>query len=187
MEKESCIEKHWFNILNEHPLTNILLICADEIIELTYLEQIKLLQSKNTAFSRKNLIGQYALKGGGWGINQDMQVRFFKNPKLKNEIPTVHCLPFQTNGCFQRSNLVIHHKAYDSVSSFIQRFNRYTSEESNHYHKKNTIFYLLFRTLKHFFKRYIIQCGFKDGAIGLALCSLMSLYFLISYVKSKES
>ncbi len=184
--KESFIELHWCKIIKECNFNNVLLLCADEQLPLLKKDQVEILSYECVEFPRKNLIGDYEIRGGGWGVNQDYQIRFFKHPKLHDSLPQPHILPFKFEKMIKRSNLVIKHRSYQNLYQFIERFNRYTSLCEQFSISSYSSSYLIYRSIKHFLRRYIIQFGFKDGALGFVLCVMMGLYFPIGNLKSKE-
>jgi hypothetical protein len=187
--KYDYLELHWFNILTNYKFKNILLLCADEVLQLNKDEQMSILKHDVVSFGRANMINGYQLKGGGWGVDQDIQYRFFKNPVLLKFSPQPHILPFTLKNCsILKSELFIIHYTYFNLSDFIIRFDRYTNLESklltNDQNYSNS--YILYRSIKHFLRRFVIQKGFKDNLIGLVLCLLMSLFFAVSVLKFKE-
>lgn len=184
--KEGFIELHWCNIIKEYNFYNVLLLCADEQLPLLRKDQIKILANECVEFPRRNLIGDYEIRGGGWGVNQDYQIRYFKNPRLNDSLPQPHILPFKFEKIIRLSNLVIKHRSYKNLYQFIERFNRYTSLCEQFSSSSYSSSYMIYRSIKHFLRRYIIQFGFKDGALGFVLCVMMGLYFTIGNLKSKE-
>ena len=186
VKKEPCIENHWYKIIKYYNFKNILLLCADETLLLSISDQIEILTYEMIQFPRENLIGNYVLKGGGWGVNQDYQIRFIKNPELIENKPRAHHLPFKVIKECIKSKLIIRHNSYENIAQFIDRFNRYTTLEATFVDKNVLTSYLIYRSFKHFFKRYIYQKGYRDGSLGFILSSLMAIYYATSIIKSKE-
>lgn len=93
-------------------------------------------------------------------------------------------------GCLREHIL---HYSYFSIFNYIERMNKYTSLAAqqmlkdgvqlseNEIRKK-----ALSRTLKTFWKMYVKQAGFKDGAEGLFLSFFSAIYQFFVYVKYRE-
>jgi hypothetical protein len=186
ISREVCIEQHWLNIISQYEFKNVLLLCADEELLLNSDDQVDLLNADYVEFPRRNLVGGYVLKGGGWAEHQDYQLRYIRNPVPLISSPKVHLFPFRRGEKIYRSRLPMIHYSYKDLSQFIERFNRYTSLESSQHKNKQSSLYIIYRSIRHFVRRYIFQQGYKDGALGFVLCALMGIYYSASVVKSEN-
>lgn len=83
------------------------------------------------------------------------------------------------------------HFSYDSLDTYFEKMNRYTSLEA---HDKLTrlkdkrvgILDLIFRPLSRFWRMFLARQGFRDGLTGLLVCSVSSIYLLALYAKVWE-
>ena len=179
------IELHWVKLLEKNDLGVTLLICADEILKGSIEPKIAKQEWDTIRIQRANYIGDRELIGGGWGRTQDYQTRIFRKLVKTNAEVEIHRLPFEQGKVIASSTLTFLHNSYESLSDFISRFNRYTTlqiVEAN----RVSVYKLLYRSIKHFFRRYIWQRGYRDGALGIVICGLMGLYLATTYAKREE-
>jgi len=74
----------------------------------------------------------------------------------------------------------------DGLNSFFQRFNRYTTQAAERYHRegrKPAVWKMFFHPAWEFFKMYILKRGFLDGIPGLAVCGFCAFTRFVRYVK----
>ncbi len=86
-------------------------------------------------------------------------------------------------------NGAIHHFTCDSLSEHLITLNRYTSlaaEELKARGKKPSLSRLALDPVWTFFRTYILQRGFLDGAAGLAIAYMAALYTFLKYAKARE-
>ena len=103
--------------------------------------------------------------------------RVHSQPTVNGEI---YSLPYE-DAC-----LVIHDN-YDSVSQFIQKMNRYTSDEADHMYRDDgirfSIYNLIRKPLSEFIHQYILRRSYRDGIEGFFYSALMSVYRFTTYAK----
>ena len=83
----------------------------------------------------------------------------------------------------------LEHFTYNSVSDYLKRMDRYSDLSAKQYHqegKRVSWPEILARTQFTFFKMWVLQKGFLDGANGLVLAALYSYYTFVKYIKLKE-
>ena len=172
----------------------IFLIDADEVLPNTLGEQLrKLTDRSNHAFyriPRRNFIfGKNLIHSGWW---PDYQIRFFKKEAVSwND--EIHSIPFtHGNGTdlpAKTENALIHYH-YDSIAQFLDRMNRYTTQEVRQLRRDGYAFTwknVLTKPGNEFLTRFFAWEGYKDGFHGLALSCLQALSFLIVELKVWEA
>lgn len=120
------------------------------------------------------------LLGGGWGVDQDRHVRFFRRGVLRPserihsplEVRSgarVHALP-----CSDQQHLV--HFNYETVSDFLVRLDRYTTIEAKQAITGTRAPGLLLPGLIEALVRWTRHGGWRDGWRGVYLAQAMMLY-----------
>ncbi|MCB1154094.1 glycosyltransferase family 2 protein [bacterium] len=83
----------------------------------------------------------------------------------------------------------LHHYSYRNMTHHLSRINEYTTIMADEYAKKGrraSLADMIFRPGFNFFKKYILQRGFLDGAPGFVICVLASYYVFLKYAKLWE-
>ena len=139
---------------------------------------------------RKNIIfGKWISHSGWW---PDYQIRLFKKGSVVWQ-DEIHSIPItQGKGIDLRAeekNAIIHYH-YENVSQYLERLNRYTSEEAkeliksgHHFDWKN----LIQKPISEFLSRFFVWEGYKDSLHGLALSILQAVSFFIVQLKVWEA
>ena len=81
------------------------------------------------------------------------------------------------------------HFTYDSLADYFQRFNCYTTLESEFLLKKaHTVHFADFflRPIAMFIKLWILKQGFRDGWEGFVFCLFSAWYVFVKYAKYRE-
>lgn len=172
----------------------ILLLDADEVIP----EQLGLALKNFSVKSeyayyrlpRKNLIFGKWVKFSGWW--PDYQIRFFRSGAVSwND--EIHSLPLTqgkgTDLPADEQNCLVHYH-YESIDQFVDRMNRYTSQEARQAIGDGKTFNwqnLLRKPAGEFLSRFFSRQGYKDGVHGLALSLLQAVSFLVVELKIWEA
>ena len=137
---------------------------------------------------RKNISFGAWIRYGMWW--PDYQIRLFKKGTVEwNEM--IHSVPVThgIGGDFEASeeHAIIHHN-YQSVSQFLDRMNRYTTQQANDQYKKESFVWtsILQRPFSEFVRRFFLAEGYKDGLHGLSLSLLQSVSELVVILKMWE-
>lgn len=167
----------------------VLSLDADEVVSSKLAKELKEVTSDlsyNGYFlPRKNIIFGQTINHAGW--YPDYQLRFFVKG-YGNFDKIIHERISLQGGVGYLKNPLVHYN-YQTVSSFIDRLNRYTDAEarqltsSGYKLQESDIF---FRPIEEFFRRFFALQGWKDGFHGLALSFLMIFYTLAIYLKVWE-
>lgn len=170
----------------------VLILDADEEIKSELKQYVDSVIQTNSAdfvrLARANVIFEGIPMHGNWW--PDYNVRLFKKGSViwKDEI---HSQP-QTQGVGIDApadlNYAIYHHHYNTVSSFIQRLDRYTTIQAREL-SSHSIFNwsdLIIKPSNEFYRRYFEYQGWKDGTRGLALAVLQSFSEFVLYLKIWE-
>ena len=135
---------------------------------------------------RKNhVIGRWVKHGG---LYPDWQFRLFKKSKGKWWDREVHSRVIVDGGIEILKTPIIHN-GMPNISKQLSNLDRYTNYESKQYKKVGYSFsYVrwLIGPPYIFFRRYLIQGGFRDGWRGLFLAVYSAIYLFISNAKLLE-
>ncbi|PIV00173.1 glycosyltransferase family 2 protein [Candidatus Shapirobacteria bacterium CG03_land_8_20_14_0_80_39_12] len=171
----------------------ILLLDADEELSQSLFKELIKIAKENTVdfveIPRKNIIfNKWILHSRWW---PDYLVRFFKRGKVKFS-EEIHVPPV-TSGKGQKllateENTIVHYN-FQTISQFIERFNRYSDIESEQLISKGYDLDwkdIIFRPANEFFSRFFAGDGYKDGLHGLVLSLLQAFSEFVVYLKIWE-
>ena len=140
---------------------------------------------------RRNFFLGGEIKHGGWETN-DVQ-RLFKRDLGRYAERDVHAdvEVKDKNGQLVKSGMLktkLDHItcAPDGLNRYFQRFNRYTTQAAERYHREGRKPYFWNFFLHpgwEFFRMYILKLGFLDGIPGLAVCSFCAFTRFVRYMK----
>ncbi len=142
---------------------------------------------------RKNYIGDYWLRHGGWYPAPHMKLYNRKYFRWKeSDYDVVHPgMEFTEPGYKQGENLKNHliHYNYKNIEDFIKKTNRLTTLDGIKWYLdgRNMGMGRAFRrTVDRFLRRYIRKQGYKDGYYGFIASVLSGFYELAAYSKLRE-
>jgi glycosyltransferase involved in cell wall biosynthesis len=169
----------------------ILNIDADERVTPELKEAIRSVIQKRPPYAgfkipRKNFFCGQWIRHGGWYPNY--QLRLYLKEAGAFAQREVH-EQVVVNGQVGTLKAPLEHYTYNSISDYLKRMDRYSDLSAKQYlleGKKVSWAEILFRTKYTFFKMYILQRGFLDGANGLTLAVLYSYYTFTKYAKLKH-
>jgi glycosyltransferase involved in cell wall biosynthesis len=112
--------------------------------------------------------GRYAERD----VHADVKIKgasgkLVKSGRLKSKLDHITCAP-------------------DGLNRYFQRFNRYTTQAAERYHRegrKPNFWSFFLHPGWEFFKMYILKRGFLDGIPGLAVCSFCAFTRFVRYMK----
>jgi hypothetical protein len=139
---------------------------------------------------RKNFfLGSFLSKGGQY---PDPVIRLYINGKAKLPQKNVH-EQMSVDGKVGKASGHLLHYPYPSFSSYMHKFNVYTSFEAERLAteglvlKSNDLWrYMLIKPVSIFFSLYLRHKGFVDGMAGFAFALMSSLHPVFVYLKLKE-
>lgn len=169
----------------------VLQLDADERITPPLMEEIKRAIERPEGMEafqmpRRNFIFGRWIEHSGW--YPDYQIKLFRRGKGHYPCQTVHEV-ITVEGEIGKLEAALVHSHYTSVSQFIERLNRYTTNDAK---------YLLAKGEKvdwtdaiklpvdEFVKRFFFWEGYKDGVHGLVLALLQAFSRLVVFAKVWE-
>lgn len=186
----SALQKNWAIPQATHDW--IFLLDTDEYLEEGLVEEmLEVIENpkpeiEGYVFPRKNLIYDRWVKT--CGIYPDSLVRLFKK-KYRYQTRKVHAhidIPSEKTGQFTHH---IIHDDFNDIRSYIIKFDRYMTYESDEYWKQGRRYRLIdiiLRPIYMFFWSYILKKGYKDGIRGLLLSVNRAYYNFMIFMKLWE-
>jgi hypothetical protein len=169
----------------------IFFVDADERVTPELAEEIKHVVREDAApgwwAPRYNIMWGHTMQGGGW--YPDCQLRLMKiSAAYYDPEREVHEIVVLDGPADYLKEHLIHYN-YDSPAHFKAKQNRYIDFEAKILKDKGIKakpWTYLTMPLREFRRRYIQLGGYKDGWVGLQLCSLMSWYMFATYWRLRK-
>ena len=169
----------------------ILSLDADERVTPELRDEIKKIIAANQDVSnfqipRKNMIFGQWLEHTGW--YPDYQIRLFRRGTVRWPCKSVHEL-IQVDGQTGSLKSDLEHFQYTSVEQFIDRLNRYTTNDANFLIDKGEKVVwsdAISFPADEFLRRFFFWEGYKDGLHGLVLSLLQVVSRLVVFCKMWE-
>ena len=166
----------------------VLSLDADERVTAELKEEmIRLLNGRlefpGYAFPRKNYIGRWWIRHGGWYPSP--QLRLFRKDRFRYEEAEVHPRAFMDGPTGHLRGDLIHY-SYRDLADFLAKLNRQTTLEARKWVKdgrKMTPARGLWRTADRFYRTWRIKEGYQDGLLGFLVAAYAGLYQFLSYAK----
>ncbi|MDG1013603.1 MAG: glycosyltransferase family 2 protein [Flavobacteriaceae bacterium] len=183
----SASQKNW--AIPQASYEWILLVDADERVTSELENEIKLLMQNPpndiAAYSigRNNHFMGEKVNFSGW--KNDSVIRLFKRDLCVYEDKLVHA-KILVNGKTGKLKNKFYHNTYVTFDKYIEKMNRYATWQSVDYDKRTgklTPYHFIIKPFWGFFKHYILQSGFRDGVVGLAIGYIQGYIILIRYIK----
>ncbi|RMF97435.1 MAG: glycosyltransferase family 2 protein [Candidatus Schekmanbacteria bacterium] len=171
----------------------VLIVDSDERVTPDLRDEIINILSSNPRYDgyyipRKNFFLGREVKYGGWGYENDLNIRLFRRDKGRYEDKEVHA-DIIIDGKVGRIKEPFLHYSYNSLEQYMKKMSRYTNWAAMDLckkHKRIGVTHLLFRPFFTFLKMYVLKFGFLDGIRGIILAFLSSYYVYIKYAKAWE-
>jgi glycosyltransferase involved in cell wall biosynthesis len=126
---------------------------------------------------------------GAWirhcGWHPDLVVRLFDTERARFNHKAVH-EGIESEGPVGRLPGLLHHYTYESMESYIEKLNRYTTLAAEEMHaegQRATPGMAVSRSLATFWRMWLLQGGILDGMAGWVLCLSSGFYVLSKYTK----
>ncbi len=170
----------------------VLSLDADERVSFALREELKNLKplGEGYAFPIKNyFLGKWMKHGGQY---PDYHLRLFNRRKgrFMFNVRQVHEGVYLKEGARERRlDNCLEHFSYESIYSYIRKFNSYTYLDARGRSEKGvspSIYGIIFRPVHRFFKWYFLQLGMLDGIHGLIFHSLSAFYYFTCELKLLE-
>lgn len=119
----------------------------------------------------------------GW--RNDKVIRLFKRDFCKYQDKQVH-EEIIAEGEVGHLKHKLYHNTYITFDKYIEKMNRYATWQANDYDKKTgrlTGYHFVIKPFWGFFKHYVVQSGFRDGVVGLAIGYIQGYVIFMRYIK----
>jgi glycosyltransferase involved in cell wall biosynthesis len=169
----------------------ILFVDADERVTPELAEEIRRVirncQAAGWWVPRYNIMWGHTMRGGGW--YPDYQLRLMRIDAARNDPERqVHeTVLLDGQADYLKEHLI--HYNYDSLAQFKFKQDRYIDFEVRILKEKGIRakpWTYLTMPVREFRRRYVSLGGYKDGWVGLQVCSLMSWYMFITYLRLRK-
>lgn len=125
---------------------------------------------------------------GGW--YPEYKLRFFRRDAMRCEHQEVHGA-FNVAGPVARLQEQLYHYTYETIYSYLQRLNNYSSLQvanklKSHPDARASWAKIVFSPVSHFWRMLVVKGGWKDGYHGLALAALDAMVAAALYLKLWE-
>lgn len=121
------------------------------------------------------------------GTQKDKPIRLFKAQLSCYERPVHEVV--EIKGPLGEMQHFMYHYTYVNLSTYLEKFNRYTSLEANYLLEKKhrlRLFDIVFRPPLTFIRLYFWEQGFRDGLEGFTFCCLSACYAFVKHLKYRE-
>lgn len=175
----------------------VFLLDADEMVSVELANYVRDIVCRSCVdvvwVPRLNYIFGAPVFHGGWGPNQDAQMRLFKKNKV-NVSGEIHnfiapCVDASSERLVYSNDRCIVHFNFLDVGHQVDKINRYTSIEALENIRAGrgySFFYAAAAAFWIFFKHYFLRLGVLDGWRGFALSINMVMYKILIFEKMKE-
>lgn len=171
----------------------IFVIDADEEVTPALAEELRRVAANDPpvagyAILRKARAFGKWIEHGGWF--PDYQFRLFRKDRYTANHQEVHG-GFEPAGRKERIDALLLHYTYDTIFSYVEKMNDYTSLQVSNKLRINAgatarWHNLVLNPLSHFLRMFISQRGYRDGMHGFVLALLDATYSLLLYAKLWE-
>ncbi len=170
----------------------VLVIDADEVVTPELNREIQLRVGREACngyyLNRLNYFLHRPVRHCGWF--PDKILRLFRKDKVKLPVVSIH-EGFIVEGGIENLHGFLLHFSYDSLHEYFEKMNRYTSLEVQDKLKRISNrsikwYDFIFHPLSRFIRMYFVKEGYKDGAIGLVVCIVSTIYLFVLYAKMWE-
>jgi len=172
--------KNWAIPQAKHPW--ILLVDADERVTHPLAEEIKHVLSSGPArdgywIRRASYFMGHRIRFSGW--QTDRVLRLFRRHLGRYNNSGDHAKVVIATGKVGRLNGRLLHYTYRSYDQYFRKFNRYTTQQAERWHRegrRTNLLELVAAGPLRFLRGYLLQLGFLDGMAGFQVCALTGFY-----------
>lgn len=136
---------------------------------------------------RYNVMWGHVMRGGGWYPDYQLRLMRVEAARYDPERQVHEIVILDGKASYLKEHLI--HYNYDSLVQFKYKQDRYIDFEAKILKEKGIKakpWTYLTMPLREFIRRYFSLKGYKDGWVGLQVCSLMSWYTLIIYLRLRK-
>jgi glycosyltransferase involved in cell wall biosynthesis len=169
----------------------ILFVDADERVTPELAEEIRQAIKKNDMagwwMPRYNVMWGHVMRGGGWYPDYQLRLMQVRAAHYDPERQVHEIVVLTGQAGYLKEHLI--HYNYDSLLQFKFKQDRYIDYEARILKEKGIRakpWTYLTMPVREFHRRYLSLKGYKDGWVGLQVCSLMSWYMFLTYLRLRK-
>jgi glycosyltransferase involved in cell wall biosynthesis len=169
----------------------IFFVDADERVTPELTEEIRTVITKSDAAGwwvpRYNVMWGHIMRGGGWYPDYQLRLMRVDAARYDPERQVHEIVILDGRADYLKEHLI--HYNYDSLAQFRFKQSRYVGFEAKILKEKGIRakpWTYLTMPLREFHRRYLLLKGYKDGWVGLHVCSLMSWYMFVLYLRLRK-
>lgn len=136
---------------------------------------------------RYNVMWGHTMRGGGWYPDHQLRLLQVEAAHYDPERQVHEVVILNGAAGYLQEHLI--HYNYDSLQQFKRKQKRYIDFEAKILKEKGVRakpWTYLTMPLREFHRRFVTLAGYKDGWVGLQVCSLMSWYMLATYLRLRK-
>jgi hypothetical protein len=136
---------------------------------------------------RYNIMWGHTMRGGGWYPDYQLRLMRIDAARYDPERQVHETVLLDGQADYLKEHLI--HYNYDSLAQFKFKQDRYIDFEVRILKEKGIRakpWTYLTMPVREFRRRYVSLGGYKDGWVGLQVCSLMSWYMFITYLRLRK-
>lgn len=169
----------------------VLFVDADERVTPELAEEIRqaIKQSDTVGWwiPRLNVMWGHIMEGGGWYPDHQLRLMRVDAARYDPERQVHEIVILDGQADYLREHLI--HYNYDTLAQFRFKQDRYIDFETEILKERGIRakpWTYLTMPLREFYRRYVSLKGYKDGWVGLQVCSLMGWYMFITYLRLRR-
>lgn len=169
----------------------VLFVDADERVTPELAEEIRRVTNTSPAVGwwvpRYNIMWGHRMRGGGWYPDYQLRLMRIDAARYDPERQVHEIVKLDGQADYLKEHLI--HYNYDSLAQFKFKQDRYIDFEAKILKDKGIRakpWTYLTMPLREFRRRYVSLGGYRDGWVGLQVCSLMSWYMLVTYLRLRK-
>ncbi|MBN1221022.1 MAG: glycosyltransferase family 2 protein [Anaerolineae bacterium] len=169
----------------------ILFIDADERATPELAQEIQTAVKNNEIVGwwipRYNIMWGHTMRGGGWYPDYQLRLMRVDSARYDAERQVHEIVVLDGQAAYLKEHLL--HYNYDTLAQFKRKQDRYIDFEAKILKEKGVRakpWTYLTMPGREFYRRYISLRGYQDGWVGLQVCTLMSWYMLVTYLRLRK-
>jgi hypothetical protein len=169
----------------------MLFVDADERVTPELAQEIQAAVKNNAVagwwIPRYNIMWGHTMRGGGWYPDHQLRLMRVDAARYDSERQVHEIVVLDGQAGYLKEHLL--HYNYDTLAQFKDKQDRYINLEAKILKEKGIRakpWTYLTMPLREFYRRYRSLQGYKDGWVGLQVCTLMSWYMFVTYLRLRR-
>jgi glycosyltransferase involved in cell wall biosynthesis len=169
----------------------LLFVDADERVTPELEQEIKKVVTNGEVVGwwvpRYNVMWGHTMRGGGWYPDHQLRLMRLDAAHYDPERQVHEIVILKGPEGYLKEHLI--HYNYDTLAQFKFKQKRYLDFEAKILKEKGIRakpWTYLTMPLREFWRRYVSLQGYKDGRVGLQVCTLMGWYMFVTYLRLRK-